>query len=291
MPDTFDPTLLPRVQGQPVEIRPGRWLSISHQPGHAHADTVVFFAHGGGGNQDQWREQWRALGQAGYSLVAWDLLGHGRSAKPRQRQAYAWDELVNDQRAVLARFAGQRNIIAAHSFGTGLTLSAVLDSPVAVEALLLLGTTLNRPLKPGGLLRLPAWALELLRPVLSKGFRQRAWDTSAAPALIAYEESLTRHNPLYVFKGLIDGARWPSAAQLASLELPVQVLAGRSDGLTPVAGGEALAQALPHAQFRVLEQCGHQLMLERPEVVNEALLALLVSRESATGTGRSSVTA
>lgn len=281
MPDAFDATGLPWVQGQPVEIRPGRWLNVSRHEGGEHRDTVVFFAHGGGGNQDQWRQQWRALAALGYSLVAWDALGHGRSAKPRQADAYAWQALVDDQRAVLARFAGQRNVIAAHSFGTGLTLSAVLDSPVAVQGMLLLGTQLNRPLKPGGLLRLPAWALELLRPLLSKGFRDRAWDASADPQLIAYEESLTRHNPLYVFKGLIDGARWPSAAQLASLDLPVQVLAGRSDGLTPVAGGEALARALPNARFAVLEQCGHQLMLERPEAVTAALLTLTVQDSAA----------
>ena len=125
MPEHWTRTL-PRVRGDSLEIRPGRRISLAHSRGHSHPRIVVFFAHGGGGNKDQWREQWRALEEEGYSLVAWDLLGHGASDKPRRAADYAWDELVADQVEVLRRFAGERNVLAAHSFGTGLSLSSLL---------------------------------------------------------------------------------------------------------------------------------------------------------------------
>ncbi|MFP3656667.1 alpha/beta hydrolase, partial [Burkholderia sp. SIMBA_052] len=79
--------------------------------GDREPDTVVFFGHGSGGNKDQWRELWRSLAEQGYSLVAWHLLGHGDSDKPRDANAYAWDDLVADNVAVLSRYAAQRNLL------------------------------------------------------------------------------------------------------------------------------------------------------------------------------------
>lgn len=268
---------LPIIRGQLLEIRPNRHLSITHHIGTTQPDTVVFFCHGAGGNKDQWRYQWQALKAQGYSLVAWDLLGHGESAKPRRGAAYAWAELVSDYLEILKRYAGGRNLIVAHSFGTGLSLSALLAKPaVPIEAALLLGTQLHRPVAGGGLMSLPAWILEWLRPLLAKGFRERAWHATADTALVAYEEKLTERNRLYMFKALMKNPQWPAAEQVPTLVLPVSVLAGDSDGLTPASGGEALARQLPNADFQVLGECGHQLMLEKPDAVLAALHKLLV---------------
>ncbi|MFR0693165.1 alpha/beta fold hydrolase [Enterobacterales bacterium AE_CKDN230030158-1A_HGKHYDSX7] len=273
---------LPLVRGDRVEIRPGRHISLAHRRGHRHPQTVVFFAHGGGGNKDQWREQWRELEEDGYSLVAWDLLGHGASDKPRRAADYAWDELVADQVAVLKRFAGERNILAAHSFGTGLSVSSLLKlqaegQGALVDSALLLGTQLRRPLGGGGLLALPAWLLEWFRPKLSKGFRERAWHADADPALIDYEEQLTRSNRLDVFKALVKQADWLPEHELDRLLLPIRILSGDSDGLTPAERARALHERLARSQFEVLENCGHQLMLEKPQIVNRHLRELLAA--------------
>jgi len=278
---------LPRVRGESVEIRPGRRISLAHHRGHEYPDTVVFFAHGGGGNKDQWREQWVALKDAGYSLVAWDLLGHGASDKPRRAEAYAWDELVADQLAVLHRYAGMRNLLAAHSFGTGLSLSSLLALQAQgqgelIDAALLLGTQLERPQATGGLLSLPAWLLEWFRPVLAKGFRERAWHPDADPALVDYEERLTENNRLHVFKALVGQAAWPAVEDLRTLRLPLRILAGDSDGLTPAERAQPLHELLPGSLFEVLAGCGHQLMLEKPWIVTRHLRELLAT-PSATG--------
>ncbi|MCU1784023.1 alpha/beta hydrolase [Pseudomonas sp. 13B_2.1_Bac1] len=276
---TFSFADLPVVRGELLEIRPNRTLSIAHHVGTTQADTVVFFCHGAGGNKDQWRLQWPALKAEGYSLVAWDLLGHGDSGRPRNAQAYAWSELVADYLAILQRYAGTRNLLVAHSFGTGLSLSALLAKPTArIDAALLLGARLHRPVVNGGLMALPAWLLEWLRPVLAKGFRKHAWHASVDPALVAYEEKLTERNRLHMFKALTSKAQWPDAQQIPGLTLPVSVVAGDSDGLTPASGGQALAEQLPNADFQVLEACGHQLMLEKPALVLKAFNKLLARR-------------
>lgn len=267
------------VRGQPVEVRPGRFLNLSQRRGEAGAPTL-FFAHGGGGNQDQWRLIWQDPRLAAYHLVAWDLLGHGASETPRNAAAYAWDELVADQLAIFERFAGEQNILLAHSFGTALTLSALVklqerQQLERVSGVLLLGTQLQSPRGGSPLLKLPAWLLELIRPLLSKGFRNAAWHPDTDPALIAYEETLTERNRLHVFKALLSQTRWIPEEQLAQLNVPIQILSGANDRLTPPEGGRALHEKLPGSRFAILEGTAHQLMLERPDVVSEHLLALL----------------
>jgi abhydrolase domain-containing protein 8 len=269
----------PIIHGEPVQVRPGRVLNLAHRPGSAGAPTL-FFAHGGGGNKDQWRFLWQAPQLANYHLVAWDLLGHGASETPKQAQAYAWDELVADQLAIFDRFAGDQNVFIAHSFGTALTLSSLVKLAEQqrlsqVTSVLLLGTQLQSPRGRNPLLKLPTWVLQLLRPLLAKGFRDAAWHPQTDPGLIAYEEKLTERNQLHVFKALLNQTRWIPEADLQQLHVPIQILAGEGDRLTPPEGGRVLHEKLPDSRFAVLERTAHQLMLERPDAVLDYLLGLL----------------
>ncbi|MFM0740182.1 alpha/beta fold hydrolase [Paraburkholderia xenovorans] len=281
------------VTGTQVEVRPGRTLSVAHHPAPAdspHADTVVFFAHGGGGNKNQWRFQWRALADAGYGLVAWDFLGHGDSPRPDPRHGgYRGEDTVADYLAIFERYRRERNVLAAHSLGTGSTL-ALLDRLEQhgrlheVSAALLLGTQLERPVRRTP--ALPDWLLEWLKPIFARRFTRLAWHPTANPALVAYESRLARRNRMGTFKAIVSAAPWPGAARLAALDVPIAVLSGDSDGVTLPAGGRALAAALPDATFDVLRDCGHQLMLERPDDVDRVLFELLTLLERAAASVR-----
>jgi pimeloyl-ACP methyl ester carboxylesterase len=271
-------TAAPVVQGSPVAVRPGRRLSLVHRPGANPQGYTLFFVHGGGGNKDQWRALWRDPRLADYNLVAWDLLGHGESDRPRDTAAYAWDELVADLQAIVQRFATERNVFLAHSYGTALTLCALqsllaAQEPPSIDGVLLLGTQLQMG-KAGKLLSLPVWLLALIRPLLAKGFRQAAWHPDTDPALIAYEESLSNRNSLRVYKALLRQGRWLPET-IGPLGVRLRILAGEADRLTPPAGGQALFERLQGEHFEVLQQAGHQLMLERPDAVLAHLLALL----------------
>ena len=64
-------------------------------------------------------------------------------------------------------------------------------------------------------------------------------------------------------------------AALPVLEsLPVVIICGNEDRQTPLARSKAIAAALPDAELVVVEGAGHMAILERPDVVNEALLSL-----------------
>ena len=62
---------------------------------------------------------------------------------------------------------------------------------------------------------------------------------------------------------------------LPKIACPTLVLTGLDDVVCPPALHEELAHAIPGAQLRCLERCGHLSTLEQPDAVNDALLALL----------------
>lgn len=67
-------------------------------------------------------------------------------------------------------------------------------------------------------------------------------------------------------------------AELAALaRVPVEVLVGEADRLTPVPHSRRLAEALPGAVLRVEPRCGHMLPQERPALVAAALRRLVAA--------------
>ncbi len=307
---TEDATVL---SGKLVEVRPGRRLHVAvHDAG---SDTTLFFVHGGGGNKEQWRFQWRHYSGRAMNLVAWDAVGHGRSPKPTDPAAYQGAELVADARAVFAAHRSARNVVVAHSYGARLLLAWLLaeasegppagggaavteaDPPLAgasslaapdtsdagrssaVDAVVLLGAaplgSMGGRLLPGWLGRVPLPLLELARPLLARGFRKRAWAPGADRALVAAEQRATRGNTLAMMQALLAGAPAVDEAALRRLIQPMLILAGDADGLIPAAASARLAGTLRNATLQNVPQCGHQIMLEAPEVTNRAIQDML----------------
>jgi pimeloyl-ACP methyl ester carboxylesterase len=65
-----------------------------------------------------------------------------------------------------------------------------------------------------------------------------------------------------------------TAALVALRAVPVVLLCGDRDRLTPLAHSKAIARALPQAQFHVYPGAGHMLQLERAEDVSRRLVGL-----------------
>lgn len=70
-------------------------------------------------------------------------------------------------------------------------------------------------------------------------------------------------------------SRADSLPLLPAITCPTLVLCGRQDALTPLELHEEMARAIPGANLRVIEECGHLSTLERPEEVSAALATWL----------------
>ena len=68
-----------------------------------------------------------------------------------------------------------------------------------------------------------------------------------------------------------------STPLLAGLGVPVQVIVGDEDVLTPVEESRKIAEAIPGARLDVIAGAGHLSNLEQPERFNAVLSAFLAS--------------
>jgi 3-oxoadipate enol-lactonase len=70
--------------------------------------------------------------------------------------------------------------------------------------------------------------------------------------------------------------------ELGRVSAPVLLVAGDLDGVVPSAAGDEIEAALPNVARRVtVEDCGHNLTVERPDVLVEEVRSFLRGRVGA----------
>ena len=273
-----------------VEVRAGRVLAVYRKP-RRHAPLAVFI-HGSCARMTQWRAQAEHL-TATHGVLAFDLLGCGRSEKPRGWNCYSIDEHLADVLAlVLKETDGQQLrhlLLLGHSAGATLALrcaAALEDEPNChVQSIVLCGAAALPPLPSTALFRLPLCALELLKPLLDSGFEQLALHPATREAngeLLAKARATNEANVMHMCRAYYRQLRLPTADELARAARggrAVLLLHGEADGLVPPERSAALQAALGAAGARcerhVLPRASHQVMEEQPKDVNARIDAFL----------------
>jgi pimeloyl-ACP methyl ester carboxylesterase len=269
------------------------------------APVTVIFCHGYTLNQDCWHFQRRDL--TGYRLVFWDQRDHGRSGRSESGAA-SIDQLGSDLKAVIDAVApgDAQVVLVGHSMG-GMTIMALAEqhpdmfgTKVAGAVLI---STAARGLEDGS-----PWMPAPVRPALSrvlpgvlsgaaKGRRallvergRRLTDLTflstrvlgfgdgeVSPAVVSFLAQMISSTPIEVV------ARFGQALLLCDLRdslatlgrVPVTVLVGEKDRLIAPRLGIELAMDIPGSRLIWVPGGGHALILERPEVVNEAIISML----------------
>ncbi|MEW1904292.1 MULTISPECIES: alpha/beta hydrolase [unclassified Streptomyces] len=257
---------------------------------------AVVLAHGWTCSIAFWAEQIRALA-ADHRVIAYDQRGHGRSPDPGPG-GYSTTALADDLEAVLSATlaTGERAVLAGHSMG-GMTIMAAAERHGLRDhaaAVLLCSTGPSRltaeatvvPLRPGGLrTRLTAAVLGSKAPlgpvnaVSKKVLKYATMGPGSAPEKVDACARIVhacprgpRHGWSQVLAGL-DLER-----DVRALRLPVAVLVGTADRLTPAAHSRALAEALPHCTgFVELPGMGHMTPVEAPEAVTAQIRELTLT--------------
>lgn len=270
------------------------------------APVTAIFCHGYTLNQDCWHFQRRGL--AGQRLVFWDQRDHGKSGRS-ERGSASVRQLGMDLNTVIAAAAPGDTpvVLVGHSMG-GMTIMALADqhphlfgTKVAGAVLI---STCARGLDGGS-----PWMPGPIRPVLSRalpgvlsgaakgrravlvehsrrvaadlaflGTRYIGFgDTPVSPAVVSFLEQMIRDTPIEVVsqfgRALMECDMRESLPVLG--RIPVSVLVGDKDRLIAPSLGIELATRIPGSQLIWVPGAGHALILERPDLVNEAITALV----------------
>lgn len=97
---------------------------------------AVVFVHGLGSYLKFWRYQLDAFAEAGYHVIALDMLGYGKSSKP-STFPYTMEAMADVVREVKNSLGLERPILVGHSMGGQTSLSYAIRYPEELKALVL----------------------------------------------------------------------------------------------------------------------------------------------------------
>src|ERR1700730_16627161 len=234
---------------------------------------AIVFLHGAGFDHTTWALHSRWFAHHGYGVLAPDLPGHGRSAgAPLATIADMadWTSALIDAAGVAkARLVG-------HSMGSLIALETAARHPAKVSALCLIGTAATMTVGPDLLKAAEAndhSAIDMVS-IWGLGF-QAELGGSLSPGLWMHygaERVLERCRPGVLFNDLSACNGYQNAlAAAARVTVPVTLILGERDMMTPARAGKALAAALPNSRTVVLSGAGHMMMVERPDELLAAL--------------------
>lgn len=234
---------------------------------------VVVMIHGAGFDHSTWALHTRWFAHHGFAVLAPDLPGHGRS----QGEALTTIADLADWTAALIEAAGTKTArLIGHSMGSLIALETAARHPRKVTRLDLMGTAGTMTVGPDLLKDAEAnqhSAIDMVS-IWGLGFRAELGG-SLAPGLWMHsgaQRVLEATKPGVLFADLNACNTYQNALTAAAqLEIPVTLILGERDMMTPAKAGKTLAAALKNARTVILPGTGHMMMVERPDDVLAAL--------------------
>ncbi|MFJ3333681.1 alpha/beta fold hydrolase [Streptomyces sp. NPDC086766] len=275
----------------------------------APAPVTVVFSHGYCLSQDSWHFQRAAL-RGVVRTVYWDQRSHGRSARgvaqTRDDVPVSIDQLGRDLKAVIDAAAPEGPIVlVGHSMGGMTVMALASECPELIRdrvvATAFVGTSSGRLGEVN--FGLPVAGVNAVRRVLpgvlkalgqqadlvEKGRRATAdlfagvikrysfGSRDVDPAIARFAERMIEGTPIDVvaefYPAFTDHDKTDALTHFQNM--PVLILAGVKDLVTPSEHSEAIADLLPGAELVLVPDAGHLVMLEHPEVVTDRLADLL----------------
>ena len=228
---------------------------------------AVLLSHGYGATCRMWDGQIAALADK-YSLILWDMRGHGRSGDPADASLYSQTLTVADMAAVLDACGEERAVVGGLSLGGVMSLAFHLAHPERVRALMLFDTGPGFR-NPEARQRWNAQAEARARSLEEKGLAALGGGAEAR---------LGKHRSA---RGLAGAARGMLAQQgsalidaLPNVTVPTLVLVGSEDTHF-LAAADYMAGKIAGARKVVIPGAGHAANLDRPAEFNAAVADFL----------------
>lgn len=185
--------------------------------------------------------------------------------------------LVDSVTDILAR-SPEKFVLVGTSYGGNLALAIALAAPERVTALWLMGCDPGAAAQGGTELaqrldQTPAAVFDFL-----SGLVVRKADIDSAATFRAMAESIG--GPAAAAQARAVRGRADVSSRLGELTMPVLVTWGAEDALAAVDMGRRMADAIPHAQWHLIEHCGHLPTLERP-LKSAALFRTFLAEQAA----------
>ena len=240
----------------------------------------VIFLHGIGGNRSSWTDQQLAISDIS-TTISWDARGYGQSDD--YDGPLNFSDFGND----LARLLDAHKIGKAHFVGLSMGARILMDffprfrDRVATLTLCDCFFSYAIALSP----EKQKEFVELRQKPLKEGKSPTDLAPMLIDSLVGPNCTETAKNKLYqslveihvdsYLKTIAATITYDASGSLTDFDVPVQLIFGEHDKLTPPSIGETMMAKIPNARMAVIEDAGHLSNMEQPDAFNKIMRAFL----------------
>jgi pimeloyl-ACP methyl ester carboxylesterase len=256
-----------------------------YQLGGPENGSPVVLVHGFSGPYFIFDPTFDFLVKSGFRVLRYDLFGRGYSDRPRT--GYNIQLFVRQLKELLDAFDLKPVNLVGLSMGGAISVAFVSQYPDDVTRHILIdpagGKRVDLPViikfvkipVLGDLIFGLFGSGSMLKGVASDMFDQRVVARFQTQYKIQMQFKGFKRAILSTMRSGMLESFHETYVRAGELRKPTLLFWGRQDKTVPFDHSEAVMQALPHAEFHVIENCNHIPHYEKPEIVNPILLGFL----------------
>lgn len=215
----------------------------------------VVLVHGLGSRAEDWRNLAPSLANAGFRVYLPDLIGYGRSEKPSD-----FSYSIHEEAGVVLGFLDALDLkqadLGGWSMGGAIVQHVAADHPERVRRLMLFDSA--------GLFVMPTWDPKLFTPTSAAELDQLDVllmpNPPRWPGFVARDVLRVSNGRAWIihraFAEMLTG-KDATDKLLPQLKMPVLIIWGGEDHITPLSLGETMHKLVPQSEFDVIAGCGH----------------------------------
>ena len=233
----------------------------------------IVLVHGLGGSAEDWRNLAPPLAQAGYRVYMPDLPGFGRSDWPA-----TFSYSVRDQAHIVIGFMDAMHIdrvdLGGWSMGGWIVQIVASEIPARIQRLMLFDSA--------GLHIDPNWDTRLFTPANAADIDK--FDAllmpipPKVPGFVSRDILRVSQRQAWVIQRAIASmltGQDTTDSLLPTLQMPVLIVWGDLDHITPLSQGQAMAKLIPHTELAVFPGCGHLAPVQCTNQIAPKVLAFV----------------
>jgi 3-oxoadipate enol-lactonase len=255
--------------------------NISYNDEGPEGAPMIIFIHGFPLNKSIWDKQMNAL-KDNYRVIAYDIRGHG--ATEVGAIDFSIDLFAIDLLCFMDALKIEKTVLCGLSMGGYIALNAIQNHPGRFTALILSDTncTADTPeakekrmntiisIKENGVEKL---ANDLLPNLFApESFKSNLEEIAAVKEMILTTSTPSLNKSLHALAN-----RKETCSKLAKIKVPVLILVGEDDKITPPEAASAMHEKIKDSSLQVILHAGHLSNMENENEFNSQLIKFMES--------------
>ncbi len=245
-------------------------------------NPIIILLHGTPGQMSNWKHVLGFLETKNYTVVVPDMRGYGGSEKP---EVVSIDDYVEDLRGIMESLDldPTMTLVAGHSFGCVVAMEYIAKYN-DIPATLLVGPPyeLKMDFIDKIIVHTPPLFWKPLffknNPLTRRLYRKLFFSPKTPNKIFQdfmrdntkYIENLPAH--VFRYSRFFDG--WRAPEKLREARVKAEIIVGKDDIVTSPETAEKINELIPGSKLITVEDAGHMILYEKPDVVASSIIRL-----------------